>query len=239
MNVSTLSELDYVTADLAYTTVSDETAQVRVFPPSSGRGIEWPPRKRMAMPIYNCRPVMNEPSLDEAGFEVRAHRSAFTDFYDPEKVKADYYPEVAAVLKEATGALYVMVFDHNVRNQARADRSEDDVREPVDGAHNAYTVSSGPRRVREILEENGRLDLVGRRAALINVWRPIVGRCRIIHWPSATRGAPSSTTSSRLRSSISSRTIYRHPISPGRSTPFDTTPITTGSMSRTCSRTRS
>ena len=82
---------------------------------------------------------------------------------------------MAAVLKEATGALCVMVFDHNVRNQARADRGDDGVREPVDGAHNDYTVSSGPRRVREVLEENRRLDLIGHRAALINVWRPLVG----------------------------------------------------------------
>ena len=62
-----------------------------------------------------------------------------------------------------------------MRNQPRSDRQEAGIREPVDGAHNDYTVSSGPRRVREILEENDATDLIGHRAALINLWRPIIG----------------------------------------------------------------
>jgi hypothetical protein len=46
---------------------------------------------------------------------------------------------------------------------------------PVEGAHNDYTLSSGPRRIREVLEENDALKLIDHRAALINLWRPIVG----------------------------------------------------------------
>ena len=175
MSTFALAELDYVTAELAYTMAQDAPARVRVFPPASGREIERPPRERLATPIYDCRPIIRELSLDEAGFEVRSQPASFSEFYNPERVKAAYYPQVEALLKAATGALHVLVFDHNVRNQPRADRGQDGVREPVDGAHNDYTVSSGPRRVREILEDNGLSQLASHRAALINVWRPIVG----------------------------------------------------------------
>ena len=90
-------------------------------------------------------------------------------------IKEKYYPEAAALLKEATGAVEVFIFDHNVRSQVRSDRGERGVREPVDSAHNDYTTSSGPRRVREILEDNDALSFAAHRSALINVWRPIIG----------------------------------------------------------------
>ena len=169
------SKLAHVVVELAYTMPEDGPARVRVFPPASGREIERPPRERIPMPIFDCRPIADQLNLDEAGFELVSHRSAFSDFYDSDRVRAEYYPEVEDLLQAATGALRVIVFDHNVRNQPRSDRKEVGVREPVDGAHNDYTVSSGPRRVREILKENDSMDLAGHRAALINVWRPIAG----------------------------------------------------------------
>ena len=38
------------------------------------------------------------------------------DFYDRVEVEKVYYPEIEALLKEATGAEKVVVFDHQVRN---------------------------------------------------------------------------------------------------------------------------
>jgi hypothetical protein len=175
MQTVDVSDLAHVEAQMSYTVPLEGQAKVRIFPPSSGRKIEAPPRERVPVPVYDCRPIADQLTLDEAGFQLLSHRSAFRDFYDPERVRSEYYPETATLLKRATGALAVFIFDHNVRNQTRSDRGEVGVREPVDGAHNDYTLSSGPRRIREILEENNALDLVDHRAALINVWRPIVG----------------------------------------------------------------
>jgi hypothetical protein len=104
-----------------------------------------------------------------------AHRSRFHDYFDPEWAHDEYYAKAAPVLKEATGALEVFIFDHNVRNKPRSDRGDGGVRMPVEGAHNDYTLSSGPRRIREVLEEHKALDLVEHRGALVNLWRPIVG----------------------------------------------------------------
>lgn len=178
MHTLDLSGLAHVVTDMVYTAPMEGRANVRIFPPSSGRPIETPPRERISVRVYDCRPIADQLTLDEAGFQLLSHRSAFNDYYDPERVRNEYYAEAAAVLKAATGALEVFIFDHNVRNKPRSDRGEVGVRMPVEGAHNDYTLSSGPRRIREILEQNNALELVDRRAALINLWRPIVGPVR-------------------------------------------------------------
>ena len=63
--------LEFVTVDLAYTKVEDQRPIIRVFPPSSGRRTTFPERERIKMPIYDCRPLMEELSLDDAGFVYR------------------------------------------------------------------------------------------------------------------------------------------------------------------------
>src|SRR5205807_2554629 len=106
---------------------------------------------------------------------VRKRASAVSDFYDDALVRSEYLPEVERTLCEEAGALAVLAFDHNVRSAKGAAEGREGVRAPVDMAHNDYTESSGPRRVHEILEQRGRLDLAGKRAELVNVWRPIRG----------------------------------------------------------------
>ena len=169
------SSLEHVITELVYTVGSGGPAQVRVFPPSSAREPERPDAERYPMPVYDCRPIAGDLTLDEAGFAFLPHATGFTEFYDADRVREAYYPETAALLKEMVSALEVFIFDHNVRSRVRSERGDDGVREPVDRAHNDYTLSSGPRRVREVLEENNAGHLEGHRAALINVWRPIVG----------------------------------------------------------------
>ena len=168
-------KLDYVEADMAYTAAMTGEAIVRAFPPASGRKIESPKRERVRTPVYDCRPIATDLTLDVAGFELATAPSSFDNFYDPDDVRENYYPETAALLKHATGAKAVFIFDHNVRNKPRSERKEVGVREPVDGAHNDYTLESGPRRIREVLEENHASEYIDRRCAVINVWRPIRG----------------------------------------------------------------
>lgn len=169
------SNLDHVITDLTYIKRSKGPVKVRVYPPSSGRRRESPEREKRSMPIFDGRPIANQLTLDEAGFALQRHESAVVDFYDLDEVRKTYYPETAALLKEATGALEVYVFDHNVRSRVRSQRGEIGVREPVEGAHNDYTVDSGPRRIKEVLKDNNADHLDGNRGALINVWRPIIG----------------------------------------------------------------
>jgi hypothetical protein len=124
--------------------------------------------------IHNARPIEDRLSLDRQGFILVHHHSSVTNFYDNAEVKSVYYPEIERLVKEASGALRVVAFDHNVRCGPMAKRGEKGVREPVGHAHNDYTLKSGPQRVRDLLPNQAEA-LLRRRFAVINVWRPIRG----------------------------------------------------------------
>ena len=69
-----VSGLAHVMAEMSYTKPVKGPANVLVFPPSSGRKIETPQRERVSVPVYDCRPIMDELTLDEAGFQVLFQR---------------------------------------------------------------------------------------------------------------------------------------------------------------------
>jgi len=175
MDSTRTRDLRTVVARIGYLAEGEGPARYRAYPPASGRSTETPPKRYHEMPIHDCRPVAGELSLDVEGFAVVRQASPIRDFYDDELVRREYYPEVERLMREATGALAVFAFDHNVRSAKAATEARSGIREPVDMAHNDYTESSGPRRAREILEQRGHGDLVGNRAALVNAWRPIRG----------------------------------------------------------------
>lgn len=60
-----------------------------------------------------------------------------------------------------------------MRNAARA-KLEKGVKLPAKGAHNDYTLGSGPQRVRDFFPTEAEV-LLEQRFAIINVWRPISG----------------------------------------------------------------
>ena len=167
--------LPAVSAPLSYIAPSDGPAQVRVYPPSSGIATERPNAAQHVMAIRDVRRAAADLRLDEHGFELHTSPSAFADYYDAAAVRERYYPEVESALRKMTGALTVMAFDHNVRSAIRAARGETGIRVPVDQVHNDYTEQSGPKRKQEILAAVDRMDLMNRRVAFVNLWRPIIG----------------------------------------------------------------
>src|SRR5665213_3053838 len=122
--------------------------------------------------IHDGRPLMPQLSLDREGFELRHHVTAMTNFYDAAEVRAVYYPEVEALLKTATGAAKVVVFEHDVR--CDPNRGIGEVRAPVRVVHDDYTERSAPERVRLYLPDQADA-LLSHRYAVINVWRAIKG----------------------------------------------------------------
>lgn len=124
--------------------------------------------------IHNARAIAAELSLDRQGFVLVHQDSAVPDFYSDRDVREIYFPEVDAMVREATGAVRVLVFDYNLRCRPRAKQHEQGIQEPVKVAHNDYTVKSGPQRVRDLLPSEAD-ELLKNRFAVINVWRPIRG----------------------------------------------------------------
>ncbi len=111
-------------------------------------------------------------SLDREGFEMTAHDSAVNDFYDDGEIERVYTPEVEQLVKDATGAVRTVCFDHTRRADSREKRGEHGTREPSAVVHNDYTDKSGPQRVRDIMGDEAD-DLLTRRFAIVNVWRAI------------------------------------------------------------------
>jgi hypothetical protein len=124
--------------------------------------------------IADARPQAGTLSLDERGFALAAAPTRVTNFDDPAERAARYDCEVAALVTAATGAAKVLVFDHTIRRIGNANTSAE-TRAPVYVAHNDYTETSGPQRVRDLLSAADAQHALGRRFAIVNVWRSIAG----------------------------------------------------------------
>ena len=123
--------------------------------------------------IYDARSAANQISLDREGFILRNAPTAASDLYDEAQIVAIYYPECEKLIAQATGATRVLAFDHIVRNPARS-TSGNKIKLPAGRVHNDYTAASAPQRVRDLMGDEAE-DLLKRRYAEINVWRPIRG----------------------------------------------------------------
>jgi hypothetical protein len=129
---------------------------------------------RHSIPIYDARPLIDSLSLDVEGFVLKRRSSSVSNFYDPAQVRSIYYPEVERLVQEATGAVRVVAFEHDVRCAAKARQGMNGVREPVKVVHDDYTAKSSPERVRLYLGQEADL-LLRSRYQVINVWRSIEG----------------------------------------------------------------
>ena len=124
------------------------------------------------VPVHDARELDPAPGLDREGFVLVAQPSAVSDFRNEESIRVRYYPETTAMVKAVTGAVRVLAFDHNLRSDSLDDLREKGFHPPVRFAHNDYTEKSGPQRVRDLLPDEAD-DLLRRRFAIINVWRPV------------------------------------------------------------------
>jgi hypothetical protein len=122
--------------------------------------------------IHNARLLASGLSLDREGFAIVPHVTKSSDLSDDAEVKAVYYPEVEQLVKQATGANRVLIFDHTIRSAPLAGTGRKGIREPVKRVHNDYTVKSGPQRVRDLVPDEAD-ELLKHRFAVINVWRPL------------------------------------------------------------------
>lgn len=129
-----------------------------------------------AAAIQDLRPLATPPTLDREGYALVRRASVVRDFDDEAALKATYYRECEEIVGEATGAHRVVVFDHTIRRRIAgvADRAASMPRQPATRVHNDYTENSGPQRVRDVMGTEAE-DLLRRRFAFINLWRPLRG----------------------------------------------------------------
>ena len=175
-----------VRAELRYVVDTGVKPRTWISPQSSGR----PSRREdtvdlREMPIHDGWPLADRASLDREGFELHRQGSNVSDFYDDDEVERVHYPEIEGLIRRATGAWRVSIFDHTRRS---AGDKRVGVRDPVRAVHNDYTPKSGPQRVRDLFPDEAE-DLLGRRFAVVNAWHSIGDR--VESWPLAVCDARS------------------------------------------------
>ena len=146
----------------SYGGVSSAEAEQR----RKGRYQEYP------MTVRDGRAIADQLSLEREGFIFVKHETKVQDFFDEAEVRSVYYPETEQLVKASSGAKRVLVFDHTLRSADSAMREAKQISGPVRNAHNDYTEWSGPQRVRDLLPSEAD-DLLKRRFAVIQTWRPI------------------------------------------------------------------
>jgi hypothetical protein len=171
-----IAALSFVTADLNYLAPPLDRPRTYTFEPPSGEPKSNIVPEPHRVPIHDIRPIGDTVSLDREGFALVRQKSSVKDFYNEDEVRSVYYPEAERLIKEATGADRVFVFDHTVRKrvQGAADVRDGSPRQPVARVHVDHTERSGPQRVRDLIPDEAEQLLKGR-VQIINLWRPIRG----------------------------------------------------------------
>jgi hypothetical protein len=159
-------------AQIHYTLDTGEKLVNETYGPNNIRRNSIGTLEPRSMEVLDARPIAGDLSLEKNGFRLVPHRTAMKNFFDPDELKAVYYPEVERLIQSVSGASRVVVFDHTLRSGSEAEREARLIREPILSAHNDYTEWSAPNRVREIMGGEAEA-LLERRYAIIQAWRAI------------------------------------------------------------------
>jgi hypothetical protein len=171
--MSAIADVEQIEAPLTFLVANGAPAFSYTHEPPPGvprRSGEYETHK---VAIRDARPIAGEISLDREGFAFRRHASELADFTDDAAIRRIYYPEAEQLIREATGAVAFITFDHTIRNSSLAERAASGLREPASRVHNDYTERSAPQRVRDLLPPAEAAARLKRRYAEYNVWRPI------------------------------------------------------------------
>ncbi|PVH96920.1 hypothetical protein DM02DRAFT_598370 [Periconia macrospinosa] len=126
--------------------------------------------------VHDVRGREDQFTLDKNGFQFYKHESSEKDFLDEEKIKEGYYRETEELLKKATGASRIFIFDHTIRRQPPSTDSSSTrtpaLRGPVQRVHIDQSYSAALSRVPHHLPDEAE-KLLKSRVQIINVWRPI------------------------------------------------------------------
>ncbi|KAG6067056.1 hypothetical protein E4U32_004772 [Claviceps aff. humidiphila group G2b] len=121
--------------------------------------------------IHDLRGSETLPTLDHDAFQILQNipPSSETSFTDPDSIKANYYPEVEALLLASIpGSSKIYIFDHTIR---RADPNAP--RSPVLRVHIDQTAPSVEKRIRRYFPTEDAEKLLRGRYRIVNVWRPL------------------------------------------------------------------
>ena len=174
----TVPQDGFVRSTLNYTKdLSPRHTELYFYESPAAKDVHEPGDDPCEVAIHDAWSKANEFSIDKQGFSFHKFTSGFGEWEEEDIVRDQFYPDVVDFLKRTIGGRRVLVFDHTIRtraNQAKKLTQETNTsqRAPVMLVHCDYTSESGPLRVRQLLGDEAD-DLLSRRVAFINVWKPI------------------------------------------------------------------
>ncbi|KAI8623714.1 hypothetical protein F5Y19DRAFT_492010 [Xylariaceae sp. FL1651] len=158
-----------VACDIMYFALQGTPAPFHMGRPGTVLG----PMKSLPHTIHDISGEEDKYPLDTYGFQYVKHESKEKDFFDAEKIKAQYYPETEQLVKDVTGASRAYIFNHVIRRQPK-EAADGTVpgRGPTYNAHVDQTYNDAPNRVKRYFPDEAE-ELLKKRYQIINVWRPI------------------------------------------------------------------
>jgi hypothetical protein len=198
-----MSELNSVQASLTYLVDTGVKPATYLYLPGADPKRTIGDYRPYDVTVHDARPIVNRFRLEQEGFELHRLDTKVTDFFDADQRRKIYDPEIEQLVLKVSGAQRVVVFDQTIRVQSDETRAEKGVREPVPMVHNDYTDKSAAQRVRDMLPADEAEDLLSRRFAIIQVWRPL--RWNVQKLPLAICDAQSMTSAEIFESDL----IYR------------------------------
>ncbi len=167
-----------VTAPLGFTVPQDEKPVFHSSALTGGAPKIFFQVEEIPVTVQDMRPLADRLDLDREGFALERTPTAVEDLYDDDAVTSTYYAEITEIVKRATGADRVAIFDHTRRSDSGSGAAnKDGSRGPAARVHVDYTAKSGPKRADDALGE-GEVERIlagGGRVIQVNVWRPISG----------------------------------------------------------------
>ena len=165
---------DDVRAQLRYAVDNGKPRLYEIGTPGTDRGADTGDHICYEVMIRDGRQADAAFSLEEHGFAFVTAPSQVIDFANEETIRSAYYAEAEQLVLAQTGGKRAQIFDHTVRHGDDAKHRALGLREPAFTVHNDHTHWSAPKRLRDILPSEAE-DLLTRRFAIVQTWRPIGG----------------------------------------------------------------
>ncbi|KAL8676978.1 MAG: hypothetical protein Q9186_006553 [Xanthomendoza sp. 1 TL-2023] len=166
-----------VRAEFNYTKDVQQATELYFYESEQAKNIHEPGDDPQEMAVHDGWHRADTFSVEKEGFSLHEFKTAYDQWDDDAAVKTSFYPDIVEFLKKSQGAKRVLVFDHTIRSKTNADKkltqeSNTSQRAPVTLVHCDYTAESGPLRVQQLMGDEAQ-DLLSRRVAFFNVWKPI------------------------------------------------------------------
>ncbi|KAJ8133602.1 hypothetical protein O1611_g19 [Lasiodiplodia mahajangana] len=151
------------------------------FPVSNYRVIQVPD-----VPIYDLRPLKDTLSLDREGFLMANinTRMEYEDYFDREKLKTIYIPEIKIFLKRKLGVKAIYVHECVIRQSDGKGRHSGSFGQPIPNVHTDYTHDYALELLEQLTGDKSQAEAIkGSRIQMLNIWKPLRGPLR--NWPLA------------------------------------------------------